>query len=840
MEPPAPRGGLSFGPLLLLLSYTMGCGVSSEPTRPSSGVAGRGPAEPAPAGVDSPPPYQIEGEDEIAVGEPGSQYRAYDPARVDQTHRLVWRIEPEDRARVDRTGYVVPVRPGPARIVVSGASGTATRPIRIREASGEAPDFRGQILPILTLLGCNAGGCHGRLGGQNGFYLSLYGYDAWGDYHALTRHDGGRRIDSFDPGSSLLIRKATGRLPHGGGRPLEPGSEAEQQLIRWIAAGAPGPSEPITATPPRLQITVSPAELWQSSPGPVQLRVLARSPEGRMRDVTRWAIYRTLDERVASVDPRGRVDLRSPGQADIVVRFGPALTTTRVSLRRPGPPAVDPDVSGQRWIDRPIIERLARLNIPVSPPASDAAFLRRVSLDLTGQTPEPDEIQAFLADPATDKRLRKIDELMGRREFVDFWVLKLGDLLQISRNRLGDGAGAYHRWLQTRLRENAGWDVLVRELLTALGDPLDPVEGGPVNYALDGATPAEQAELAARRFLGLRLRCAQCHDHPFDVWTQEDYYGLAAFFAWVERPSGGLAGGSVRRRVVLNPGGAVTHPRTGQPVRPRFLDGTEALIPEGVDPRRILAEWMTSAEHLLVARAAVNWAWAQLFGRGLVDPPDDLSAANPPSHPDVLEALARQFAEQGFDLRWLIREIVRSDTYGRSSQPVPGNEWDDRLFSHHLPRPLTAHQLADALARATQVPHIFKPGQRIQPRAIEVFDPATPSMLLDAFGRCSRLETCSPIGAPEVSLNQALMLIGGDVVEGRVAHINGYLAHALEEEPEAGELVEFLYLRALCRPPTDAERSHWTRLLEAGSSRRDIAEDLFWALLNCREFAFNH
>jgi hypothetical protein len=797
------------------------------------GATGASPAE-------APPPYRIEpGEIDVELTRGGRQFVALDAAGVDLTHLVRWSVGPEDVAFLEASGYVRPRRPGRATLRVEGDAGRVERPIALAAPRDPAPDFASQVVPILTKQGCNTGGCHARAGGQNGFHLSLFGYDLEGDHQALTREGGGRRIDLLRPASSLLLQKATGRIPHGGGLRVAPGSEAERLLLDWIAAGAPGPGP---GAPPRERgsVVVAPAVAVRSRPGPLQLRVVVRETAGHERDVTRWAVYRTNDDRVATVDERGRVDLLAPGETDIVVRFGPSVVTARVAVPRPGPSATLPRSPSQGLIDREIFARLAALNVPASPPASDAAFLRRVSLDLTGQTPEPDEVRAFLADPSPDKRTRKVDALMARPEFLDFWALKLGDLLQITRARLGDGAGGYQRWLQSRLRDNTPWDVMVREMLTALGDPLDPVEGGPVNYALDGATPTDQAELAARRFLGLRLRCAQCHDHPFDVWTQDDYYGLAAFFAKVDRGGSAPPGMAMRTRVTLNPNGLVNHLRTGQPAAPRLLDGSEPAIPDGGDPRRALADWITSPENPKFARAAVNWTWAQLFGRGLVDPPDDMSAANPPVHPRVLDGLAQAFAEHEYDLRWLIREIATSDVYGLSAEPVPGNEQDARLFSRHLPRPLTAHQMADALARATQVPNVFKPGQKVQPRAIEVFDPATPSAILDAFGRCSRVETCSTVGAPQVTLRQALLLIGGDAIDGKVGHLNGYLAHALELDPEPDELVTFLYVRALARPPSDEERSHWARVLADGPSLRETAEDLFWALLNSREFAFNH
>ncbi len=430
---------------------------------------------------------------------------------------------------------------------------------------------------------------------------------------------------------------------------------------------------------------------------------------------------------------------------------------------------------------------------------------------------------------------------MSRREFLQFWAIKFGDLLQITSNRF-PGAGYYQMWLQQQLAENAPWDEMVVQLLTATGNPTVK-EGGPANYALDGPDAKARAELTAQRFLGLRIRCAQCHDHPFDVWTQDDYYGLAAVFAKVQYGNPMMPGGMMMTAepgVTINPEGQVVHLRTGEAVAPRLLDGTTVEVASGEDPRRALALWMTAPENPYFARAASNWVWAQFFGRGLADPADDLSAANPPVHPELLDALAGHFVESGFDLRDLIRTVATSYAYGLSSAPVPGNEDDRRFFSHQLPRPLTAHQMADALAHATDVPNVYPNRRPGTARAIDVFDPATPSAILDTFGRCERTNGCASVATPALSLRQALMLIGGDVIDGKVAHLDGYLDNSLEYDIGPGDLVESLYLRTLCRYPTPEERSFWTTELESAGSMRETAEDLFWALLNSREFAFNH
>ncbi len=536
--------------------------------------------------------------------------------------------------------------------------------------------------------------------------------------------------------------------------------------------------------------------------------------------------------------------MKRRAEVDLIVRYQSFVLSARVAT------PIHPDLTfdfaslpRRNFIDEELFQRLESLQVPPSPPASDTAFLRRVSLDLTGQLPLPGEIKDFVASQAPDKRSKKVAELMQRPEFLLFWRIKFGDLLQISQARFGNGYGPYEYWLNSRLQENAPWDRMVRELLTSLGDPTRLKEGGPVNYARDGAgDPKTQAELTAQRFLGIRLRCAQCHNHPFDVWTQDDYYGLAAIFARIDSGSGGQPGAMMGMPVVkVNPEGTIEHLRTKQPAAPRLLDGTPIEVASDDDPRRALADWMTSPDNPYFARAMANWVWAQFFGKGIADPPDDLSAANPAVHPELLDALARHFVASGYDLRDLIRTVATSEAYALSSTAVPANASDTRLFSHHLPRPLTAHQMVDAICQATDVYERFpNRSARIKTRTIEIFDPGTPSTILDTFGRCQRTNGCSPVANPSLSLRQALLLIGGDAIDGKVAALNGYLSNLLALNPSPSEIVEFLYYRTLCRPPTDEERSTWTAELSSADLLPEAAEDLFWALLNSKEFAFNH
>lgn len=772
---------------------------------------------------------QFRVEEDVAEGAPS-----------DLTTEVTWSAEPTGVVAVEPGGYVRPIRPGSATVrAEQGGEPVAETRITVEGGSERPWDFAADIVPIFTRHGCNSGGCHGRADGQNGFHLSLFGYDSEGDHRSITRDSGGRRLDLVQPDHSLLIRKATGSVAHGGGQRFEPGTDDHRTLTSWIAVGAP--QQEGTTHGPVVEVTVEPRELWLDGPGRRQLRVVARHADGHERDVTRLATYRTNDDSAAVVDEHGRAELLRRAETDLVVRYQSTVLAVRI-----GSP-IHPDLSfdfaalkRRNVIDEELFARLEQLKVPPSPPADDASFLRRISLDLTGQLPRPDEIRAFLADADPEKRSGKVDELMGRRDFLLFWGIKLGDLLQITSNRF-PGAGYYQMWLRQRLTENAPWDAMVVELLTATGKP-NSRAGGAANYALDGPDPQTRAELTAQRFLGLRLRCAQCHDHPFDVWTQDDYYGLAAFFAKVQYGNPMTAGGMMMAadpQVTINPEGQVVHLRTGEVIAPILLDGTPVETATGEDPRKALAEWITDPANPYFSRAAANWVWAQFFGRGLAEPADDLSAANPPVHPELLDALARHFVERKYDLRDLIRTVATSEAYGLSSATVSENEFDRQLFSHHLARPLTAHQMADALVHATDVENRY-PNRGPQTKAVEIFDPAVASTILDTFGRCPRTNGCSAASTPSLSLRQALLLIGGDVIDSKVASLDGYLDNSLEFGIKPADLVENLYLRTVCRYPTNEERSHWTNELEAAGSLREAAEDLLWALLNSREFAFNH
>jgi hypothetical protein len=822
--------------------------VAQSPTPPAPTTAEPRPEPPAPKPSIRPTRATL------LAGDPGLQMIS-DPFPLSEGAKdcsagVSWSAEPAGVVEVDPvSGYVRPVGPGKAKILASFTTLGLVKPV-VAEAEvnvGEAPrawDFGQDISPILTRAGCNTGGCHGRGDGQNGFHLSLFGYDPEGDHRSLTRDLGERRLSSIRPESSLFLAKATGTIPHVGGPRIRAGSDEYNTLLAWMKAGVPYATEKNHGKLTRL--SVEPGDVRLEGPGIQQLRVVAHFEDGHERDVTRLATYKVNDDSVITVDPKGMASLLKRAEADLIVRYGSHVVSTRLAT------IINPDLkfdfakrARRNFIDDLLFKRLESLKVPPSPPASDAVFLRRVSLDLSGEQPPTDRVREFLKDADPEKRRKVVDELIASRDFTRFWQLKFGDLLEITTARPDLGSAPainYQTWLSKRLIANAPWDAMVRELLTSLGDPNDRDTGGPVAYALEGLDPKVSAEKTAQRFMGLRMRCAQCHDHPFDVWTQDDYFGLAATFAKVQRTGGAVPGGMMSNKLLVKvvPTGSVEHLRTHKPAEARLLSGEPIKVAESEDPRVKLAEWMTSPDNPYFARAMANWVWAQFFGKGIADPPDDLSRSNPPVHPELLDALARHFVEHKYDVRDLIRTVTNSEAYAMASTTVPGNEQDNRLFSHQMPRPLTAHQMADALAQATDVANQFSANLDNKKRAIEIQDPATRSTILDTFGRCSRINGCASVANPSLSLRQSLLVIGGNVIEEKVSAPRGYLANLLELGLAPDEIVENLYLKTICRPPTSEELAHWTAELSQAKALREAAEDLFWALLNSREFAFNH
>ena len=700
------------------------------------------------------------------------------------------------------------------------------------------PTFDRDVMPILTARGCNQAACHGKSGGQNGFALSLLGFDPDGDYHAVTAQGRGRRLSVAAPEESLLLAKGTAAVPHGGGRKLDPDGDDVRLLVRWIESGTP------RAAPddPRLShVTIAP-EPKPLAPGEtLRLTVTAHDTDGSSRDVTAVAAYQSNEPVVVRVAADGGLTAGTfPGEASIMVRYMGQIATWNTIVPRAG--AIDPRawdaVPTRNFIDELAWQKLRHVNVLPSEPAADATFLRRASLDAIGRLPAPDEARRFLADTRADKRDRLIDELLSRPEYADRWANLWADLLRPNPYRVGiKPTLSLDTFLRDAFASNMPYDRFAAEFLTATGSVWR--NGAAVIYR-DRRSPEEIVTMVSQLFLGVRLECAKCHQHPFEVYGQADFYGLAAYFARVGYQGTGLSppisGGE--EAVVVKTDGEVRHPLTNAVLAPKPLGGPPVTVGDE-DPRRRLVEWIRGSDHPTFAAAAVNRIWAELFGMGLVDPVDDLRATNPPSNPELLAALATEFRSNGFDQKRLIATIMKSHLYGLSSLPNETNAGDLRNFSRHYRRRLRAEMVADAIDDVTGVPSGY-PGMPPGSRAAQLWTHRASSLFLDVFGRpdANQDPPCERIG--DATVVQALHLMNSSHVHGKVTADAGLPARLVAGGGTPEGIVEELYLAAYSRPPTAAERQvALTEFSRAGVKPRDAAENLLWALINTPEFVYS-
>jgi Protein of unknown function (DUF1553)/Protein of unknown function (DUF1549) len=705
--------------------------------------------------------------------------------------------------------------------------------------------FRNHVLPVLTKAGCNSGACHGASAGKGGLKLTLRGYDPAADYATLTRQALGRRIVKTEPGRSLILLKPTMQVPHGGGERFKRDSLEYRVLAEWIADGTPPPQP----TDPTLrELEVQPAAVTAATGQTESIRVRAHFSDGHTEDVTRWVKYGTSDAGVATVGDDGTVKVQGSGEAAITVWYLSRVAFARVSSPFPDPPPAERFAQAPRrgFIDEIVLKKLQTLGIPRSGVCSDSEFIRRAFLDATGVLPTPAEVQRFLADPSPEKRAKLIDALLARPEFVDYWTYKWSDLLLVSSRKISPRAvRTFSNWVRGAVASNLPWDRFARELVTARGSTL---ENGAANYFVLHKDPISLTETTSQAFLGMSITCARCHNHPLEKWTQNDYYRMANLFARVTLKNGDQPGEAL---VLAANSGNINHPRTGRPLAPRPLDGPEMPLDAPGDRREHLAAWLTSPENPYFSRAIVNRVWRNFMGRGLVEAEDDLRLTNPPSNEELLSAVARDFASQGFDVRRLIRTIMNSATYQLSSTPEPGNAADTKFYSHYLVRRLPAEVILDAISQVTSVPQEF-PGYPKGTRALQLPDSQVASYFLTAFGRPERVQTCACERQQEPSIPQALHLSNGDTINQKLRAPGGTIDRFLEEGLSDEQLLEQLTLAALSRRPTEAERARVLPILAqaplpqnpadkaARDARRQAIEDLFWATLTGKEFLFNH
>lgn len=731
-----------------------------------------------------------------------------------------------------REGLIEPVADGETRVVVAHGDLTTTMTVRIKNATAPAPvTFRNDVLAVLTRTGCNSGKCHGAASGKDGFRLSLFGYDPLGDYHRITRELGGRRINLAAPADCLLMNKALGNVPHTGGARIESGSRNERILLDWLEAGAP--ADPADMPLP-VGIEVFPKDLIFGQEGSQQLlMVMAHYSDGSDRDVTDFAVFMSNNDAVATVTEDGVATATGPGSAFITARFDEFSQGTSLIVR-PKTAIPFPDISPSNGIDELTFAHWKNLRLIPSEPASDDEFLRRATIDLIGLMPTVEERRTFVASTDPAKREKLIDELLNRPEFLDLWVMRWAELLQMrSANGLSSKAlRLYDQWLRERIRSGATVADVLKELIPATGSTF---ENPATNYYQTETTPQLLAENVAQAFLGMRIQCAQCHNHPFDRWTMNDYYGFAAFFSQV----GYKQAADPRELVIFNlASGEMTHPVTKQSVPPKFLGGDIPELAESADSREPLSVWLTERENKAFSRNIANLVWSHFFGIGIVEPVDDVRVSNPPSNPRLLDHIADRVAGSNFDIRPLVREICLSRTYQLSSKLRPENRWDNRHFSHARIRRLRAEVLLDCINQVTEANQEWQglpPGSR----AVHIIDGTTPNYFLSTFGRSDRSTPCSCEVSTAPTLSQSLHLLNGETTSGKIQE-GGVVKRlvASGQKPEA--IAAELYERCLCRTPTEREQAAIAQRLRGEADVETALTDLFWAILNSNEFLFNH
>jgi hypothetical protein len=741
-------------------------------------------------------------------------------------------------ATVDGAGMIAATGDGSTTVTIRQGNLESKVTVKVSDFDAGLPvNFGNQVVPIFTKQGCNAGGCHGRSSGQNGFRLSLLGFEPALDYETLVKEARGRRLFPAAPDESLLLKKAVARLPHGGGKRLDPASSEYRLVRRWIAMGMPlgKPSDP-TVT----RIEIYPTGRVMHRGTVQQIAVTAHYTDGSSEDVTRWAQYQSNDVEVARVEPGGKMESQSSaGQAAIMARYQGQVAVFRATVPLGQATAGLAEFGSANPIDAAASRRWKALGITPSDDCTDAEFLRRASMDITGTLPSGEATRAFATDAEKSKRARLVDRLVDSPEYATYFAVKWSDILRNKRegNVLYQSSTySFHDWIRMNLARNTRYDQFVREIVAASGTPATTP---PVQWYRKLKEPSAFVDDTAQVFLGMRLQCARCHHHPFERWSQDDYYGFAAFFARVGRKKSLLSERAGREDEVIFAAreGKVTHPRTGQDMAPKGLGGSVIKVSAHDDPRQKLADWMADPKNPFFARALVNRYWAHFFGRGIVEPMDDMRLTNPPSNPELLDALADLFVKSGYDLKGLVRTICTSRVYGLSSLPSATNGNDRQSFARHYPRRMSAEVLLDAISLVSATPTAFD-GLPSGTRAIELPDESVASGFLDTFGRPKRDTPCECERVTDASLSQSLLLLNSGEVQGRLSAAGGR-ADLLAKDPRPDRAkIGDLFWTALGRAPSPTESAAACEHVAKHPSKKTAYEDVIWALINTKEFQF--
>jgi hypothetical protein len=760
----------------------------------------------------------------------------------DWTRAAKWSSSDPKIAAVDESGIVRPAGDGDARITARANGIEASVTVKVRDA--HAPftwSFRNHVIPVLTKMGCNSGACHGALAGKNGFKLTLRGYDPEVDYDTLTRQALGRRVTLAEPAASLILRKPTFAIPHGGGKRFAADSLEYRVIAEWITAGAPPPASGDVEI---RGLEIFPAQAVLKPGAEQQLAVRARYSDGHTEDVTRWVKFSSNNEGVATVDDRGRVKMNGSGEAAVTLWYSSRVLYARLTAPFPREilSAAYDKFPRANFIDDLAVAKWKSLHIAPSAIADDATFLRRASIDATGVLPTPEEVENFLADRDPGKRGKLVDRLLARDEFVDYWAYKWSDLFLVSSRRLDSTAmWAFYNWLRAGVAENKPWNKLAREIFESSGSTR---QNGALNYFVLHKDTIDLSENVTQAFLGQRITCARCHNHPLEKWTQTQYYQMANLFARVGVKNGNEPGENI---VFAKSSGDILHPRLARPLPPAPLDAPSVPIDSPEDRRLKFAAWLTSPANHMFARTVVNRVWANFMGRGLVDPVDDLRATNPASNEELLAALEKDFVEHGYDVRRLIGTIMNSATYQLSSAPNETNAADDVYYSKHIIRRLSAEVLLDAMSQVTGTPTAFG-GYPAGTRALQLPDTQVKSEFLASFGRPPRIICDAGERSSDPTISQALHVINGDTLNKKLSAPDGVIALFIKLGLSDRRILDHVFLSAYARYPSDAERETLTAALSKARQaakpsddiRRQAIEDMVWALLTNKEFLFNH
>lgn len=765
------------------------------------------------------------------------QLRVLNSKGEDVTFACVFKSLEPKTAKISIKGQVVSNNPGKTKIEVVSGNMVQLVPVNISNSEPNSMvTFEKDLQPILTRYGCNSGPCHGKQRGQNGFQLSLLGFDNDFDFHALTSESRGRRIFPASPKDSLLLKKASGQVPHGGGKKLPEDGNAYSKILEWIKAGQPRSTADEIKV---VNIEIIPSEAKILPRSKVQTRVLARYSDGSSRDVTHLSAFQSSESVLASIDADGLIQSGPlPGEAAIMARFMEKFSVCMVTMPMPQsinsiPPA---RIESEHYIDQLLSDKFLKLGLSPSGMAEEHTYLRRIYLDLIGRLPTPDESRSWLADKAPDKKEKLAIRLLSRPEYADFWANKWADLLRPNPYHVGMKAVfVLHTWLRDCFRKNMPYDQFARQIIAADGSTF---RDGASVVVRDKRQPDELTTVISRLFLGIRLECAKCHHHPFEVYGQDDFYHFAAFFGRIGRKGTGISApiSGSEEMFFLAKKGDVKHLRTGEVMKPAPLKGKIMEFSEDEDPRKALANWITSDENPMFAKAAVNRIWADLMGRGLVDPVDDLRATNPPTNPALLDALADDFRKHHYDVKHILYSIVTSKAYALSSKPNERNQGDTRNHSRHYRIRPRAEVLLDMVSDVTGVPESF-PAMPEGSRAMEIWTFRSASEFLDSFGRPDPNQDPPCERSSDSTVVQALHLMNAKNIQAKILSENGISAKLASGSTSIELAIEELYLRCYCRFPTSAERNGVISLAKSkNQTKRQTLEDLLWALINSPEF----